>query len=91
MGRLTITATDINIITPITGTTVKYNVYNFIDEFGNVTQIKREEKTRIKYYPDVVSLQEMLYEPFVIGVSDDIPMGCGDVLSTSEMVYAIYE
>lgn len=96
MARLSSPAMDARAISTASGQTItltaqtNYNVYNFIDEFGNVTQIKKEGKTRLKYYPDALTLQEQLMEPWVIGVSEDVPMGCGDVESNTEMAYAIY-
>lgn len=71
------------------GTTGKtLNVYNFVDEYGNVTQIEKKSKTRLKYYPDARTIQEILVpEQWIIGVSDDTPMGTDD----DQMDYAIYQ
>ena len=75
----------------------KFGVYNFVDESGNVTQIKKSVKKRLLYYPDRIN--KPVIEPCVIGVSGDvgrenctpdIAMGCGDIGSSSEMAYAIY-
>ena len=59
-------------------------VYIFIDESGNVTQIKKEKRTR-----DVFNITDevtLLDEYYVIGVSDTDPMGIGDDL----MAWAVY-
>jgi hypothetical protein len=62
-------------------------VYTFIDEDGNVTQIKKEKKSRQKYYPNEPSAVEtVIGEIYVIGVTDDIAMGIGD----NVMAYAQY-
>lgn len=87
------------IITPTASTLTQlneYGVYNFIDEFGNVTQIKKGRKKRLEFYPERVNVP--IIEPCVIGVSDPasgdcsegIAMGCGEIGSTTEMAYAIY-
>lgn len=102
MGRLSnsISINDENAIT--TDSTIKttqsdYGVYIFVDENGNVTQINKEKKERLKFYPDQINAP--LIEPCVIGISGDIgvenctegiAMGCGDIGSNTEMAYAIY-
>ena len=54
-------------------------VYTFIDEDGNVTQIKKEKKNKKKYYPnEPTKVDEVIGEIYVIGVSESIPMGVGD-------------
>jgi len=70
------------------------DVHIFVDENGNVTQIKKSEKPRLKYYidPDIPFIGTE--EGCVIGVNDEewgpcsfgIAMGAGDYL----MVYASY-
>lgn len=90
MGRLATSNTiDANALTAVTSETINYGVYNFLDDSGNVTQIKKSvTKERLLFYPDAVNVQKI--EPTVIGVSDTNPMGTGDVGSNSEQVYAIY-
>jgi len=106
MGRLT---NSINVTPETTTTTVvtesdikttqpgDYGVYNFVDEYGNVTQIKKSTKERLKFYPELIDAP--VIEPCVIGISGDlgrtnctngIGLGCGDVGSGTEMAYAIY-
>lgn len=102
MGRLTTTTNIPSEITTVT-TDVKitqpseFGVYTFIDEFGNITQIEKSVKERLKFYPERVV--RPTFEPCVIGVSGDlgrtnctdgIALGCGDVGSSTEMAYAIY-
>ena len=52
------------------------NVYTFLDENGNVTQINKKSKTRNKYYIDP---EVIFYDPnneCYIGVSDPIDGDC---------------
>ena len=65
----------------------KLGVYTFIDEDGNVTQIKKDKKTTTKFYPNEPSKTDKIVGDYaVIGVSDTIAMGVGD----SVMAYAEY-
>jgi len=64
-------------------------IYNFIDESGNLTQIKKKLKKRAPV-PIEANLEALISEPTVIGVHETIPMGCGDLNSGTEMAYAIY-
>jgi len=64
-------------------------IYNFIDESGNLTEIKKK-KRKNSPVPTEANLEELVAEPTVIGVSDTIPMGCGDLNSGTEMAFAIY-
>lgn len=62
-------------------------VYTFIDEDGNVRQIKKEKKSITKYYPNAPSKVETIVGDYaVIGVSDTVAMGVGD----DTMAYAEY-
>lgn len=104
MGRLTTNTNNISseeTKNVTTNTEIKVtqpgNVYTFIDENGNVTQIQKSVKERLKFYPEQVNAP--VIEPCVIGVSGDlgrtnctdgIALGCGDVGSNTEMAYAIY-
>jgi hypothetical protein len=66
------------------------DVHIFIDESGNVTQIKKEEKSRLKYCVDPNVPQTEILHNCLIGVSDPdwgdctngIALGVGDVLTT---------
>ena len=103
MGRLSTLSTRLNILPKndigLSATTTAiepkiaqpsdFDVYNFVDQYGNVTQIKKNIKERLKFYPELVR-DNIEYEYTVIGVSDITPMGCGDIGSSSEMTYAIY-
>lgn len=65
----------------------KLGVYTFIDEDGNVTQIKKEKKSITKFYPNEPSeVDKIIGEYAVIGVSDTVAMGIGDNI----MAYAEY-
>jgi len=85
----TVTTTNETTITP-----VNLGVYSFIDEHGNVTQIKKITKYRLKYCIDPTLPQDELINYCVIGVndpdfgdcSDGTALGIGDTL----MAYAIY-
>lgn len=68
----------------VSGSTSNINNYVFIDEFGNVTQIKKSSKERLKYYIDPVIL-ETIPPGCVIGISgsntscnEGIGLGVGD-------------
>jgi hypothetical protein len=87
---------DVKTLSAITSTTLNsYGVYSYVDEFGNVTQIKRGIKKRLEFYPERINAP--VIEPCVIGVStpskdctQGIAMGCGEIGSSTEMVYAKY-
>lgn len=94
VSELTNTTTEITLTASTITTGVTENVYAFIDEYGNVTQIKKSSKERLKYNPDDINIS---IEPCVIGVSGNelfcengIAMGCGDIESISETTYAQY-
>jgi len=92
MGRLVHNITPL--LSALTGTSS--GVYVFLDEYGNVTQIKKVDKSRLKYYIDP-EIPETAHPYFcVIGVSDEesgpcsygeFALGIGDTM----MTYAIYE
>lgn len=92
MGRLTISESQNS------GTTsgvTNSSVYIFVDEFGNVTQIKKEDKkTRSKYYIDL-ALKNDFIEPCVIGVSDEkngeCSLGIGLGIGDNTFAFAKYE
>lgn len=64
------------------------NVYIFTDESGNVTQIKKQDKQRYKYYIDPELPNKLLEQACYIGVSSTeagdcsygIALGFGDNL-----------
>ena len=79
----------------ITGET-NLGVYNFVDDSGNLTEIKKKLRPRDKYNADQRFITEDLVgEVYVIGVSGPLGgspftngdiMGCGD----DTAAYAIY-
>ena len=62
----------------------KLGIYNFIDEYGNLTQIKKKKLTRDVYKQ--APLEAIESDIYVIGVNSVDPMGCGD----DTPAYAIY-
>lgn len=88
-----------NIITGSTTDITNIDVHIFVDENGNVTQIKKFSKPRLKYYIDPNFPDAPIQEYCVIGVSDPedgdcsegTAMGVGDNEFGGLMVYAIYE
>lgn len=72
-------------------------VYTFVDEDGNVTQIKKVKKSITKFYPNEPSKVESIVGDYaVIGVASidsgdasDIAMGVGDA-NNGVLVYAEY-
>ena len=77
------------------------DVHIFIDDNGNVTQIKKSSKDRLKFYIDPEITFITLPEFCVIGVSDEvngacsfgIALGVGDEggLNNINMAFATYE
>jgi len=57
----------------ITGSTISgstiLDIHTFIDDYGNVTQINKVSKSRLKYYVDDRIPQPLSFEPCVIGIS----------------------
>lgn len=80
----------------ISGTTLSglSNIYHFIDESGNVTQIKKNIKNRFKFYidPEIVFLN--IPESCVIGINNaengDCSFGIGLGIGDNDMVLAKY-
>lgn len=64
--------TPINVLSGTTSGNTNLDVYIFVDEFGNVTQIKKESKSRLKYYVDPTSVPETITPSCVIGISGGI-------------------
>lgn len=72
---------------------VKKDVHIFVDKDGNVEQIEKKEKDRLKYYIDP-TYSDMVLDYCAIGINDEesgecsygIAMGVGDNL----MAYAKY-
>lgn len=85
-------------ISGITGVT-NIDVHIFIDENGNVTQIKKYSKPRLKYYIDPNFPDSPIQEHCVIGVGDPEDGDCseGDAMGIGEnifgpvMAYAVYD
>ena len=79
--------TDITVPSGVTTPAIS-DVHIFVDESGNVTQIKKTSKTRLKYCPDTKLPQREFIDPCVIGVNDEewgecsygIGLGVGDIL-----------
>lgn len=61
-------------------------VFTYVDEFGNVRQIRKEKRATKKFTQEPSNIDKIIGVPTVIGVSDTIPMGIGDYL----MAYALY-
>lgn len=74
MGRLNNTINTDTVAQVISGNT-NIDVHIFIDEFGNVTQIEKKSKERLKYYIDPTS-SPVYISDCVIGVSDSIEGDC---------------
>lgn len=68
MGRLSRTK-------PVTDKT-NLDVHIFIDESGNVTQIEKKTKDRLKYYIDEVLPQPFIAPPCFIGITGDTDVNC---------------
>lgn len=84
MGRLSRTKIAIN-----SGTT---DVHVFIDNSGNVTQIGKKQKNRLKYYIDETLPQPLFEPPCVIGITgnlDDPNCINGIALGVGDNYYAI--
>lgn len=105
MGRLsnlqnTSTINTVPVVT--TGSTsglTNIDVHIFVDENGNVTQIKKYSKPRLKYYIDPNYPDMPLEESCVIGVGDPeegdcsygTAMAIGDGDGSGLLAFAIYE
>ena len=83
MGKLT-TTNSINTSGTTSGVT-NINSYTFIDNYGNVTQISKKSKSRLKYYIDDKLPQPVPPIIYVIGISGSdsgvtfgIGLGLGD-------------
>lgn len=80
MGRLT---TNSNVTSGTTSDVTNINSYTFIDDYGNVTQISKKSKSRLKYYIDDKLPQPVPPIIYVIGISGSgttfgIGLGLGD-------------
>lgn len=73
----------------------KPNIYVFVDDDGNVEQIKKESKDRLKYCIDPYVPQTEIIETCVIGIDDPIEGDCtegiGLGLGDDTFGYVIYE
>ena len=74
MGRLG-QSDSVNAQNTASGETSK-NVHIFIDEFGNVTQIDKKNKDRLKFYIDPDSPQASYVIDCVIGISGSGQTAC---------------
>ena len=75
--------TSNNTVTTSVATSVKnFGVYTFIDENGNVTQIKKQDKIKLLRSPEILNQMEWI----VIGVDDSTAMGTTD----EEVTFAKY-
>lgn len=92
MGRLSQSTQPL--IPALTGTSTGTHI--FLDEYGNVTQIKKVDKSRLKYYIDPEVPDTIAPYFCVIGVSDEesgpcsygeFALGIGDTM----MAYVNYE
>lgn len=106
MGRLSLsksiisinsglTTASSNIInTGMTSGTTNLNVYNFIDDNGNVTQIEKKVKERLKYYITPNIPENDIVQSCVIGISNplngDCTIGIGLGLGDDMFGYANY-
>lgn len=88
----TLTGNNENISGSTTGTT-SLNIYNFIDENGNINQIEKKSKDRLKYYIDPIFREDV--PPCVIGIGDpisgDCSYGIGLGMGDNTWVYAKYD
>jgi hypothetical protein len=86
-------AANIENVSGNTSGTTSLNIYNFIDNFGNINQIEKKSKDRLKYYIDPEFIQGD--EPCVIGISDpisgDCSYGIGLGLGDNTWAYAKYD
>lgn len=84
--------TNIENISGNTSGTTSLNIYNFIDENGNINQIEKKSNNRLKYYIDPIFQKD---EPCVIGIGDpisgDCSYGIGLGLGDNTWVYAKYD
>lgn len=84
MGRLSRTNVTVN-----SGTT---DIHIFVDDSGNVTQINKKSKKRLKYYIDDPLPQPFFDAPCVIGItgnSEDPDCSNGIALGIGDDTYAI--
>lgn len=74
MGRLITTNTGTDIST-LSGNT-NLDVHIFTDKSGNVIQIKKVEKNRLKYYIDPILPPDSLNRVCAIGINDSFAEDC---------------
>lgn len=108
MGRLSFSTTltsinsgytntsNLNLVnTGITSGITNLNVYNFIDNNGNITQIEKKEKDRLKYYITPNIPENDIVQLCVIGINNplngDCTIGMGLGLGDDSFGYAKYE
>ena len=78
MGRLSTNITILKTMNDsnLTGDT-KLDIHSFVDEHGNVTQINKISKDRLKYYIDPI-FDEQTIDECVIGVNNEFEGPCTD-------------
>ena len=65
----------------------RYGIYTFIDEDGNITEIKKDLEERETYEKATDVKEKVLSDGvWVIGVQDTVAMGAGDLTAC----YAVY-
>ena len=88
MGRLS------NNIQAISSGITNADIHIFIDQSGNVTQIEKKTKDRLKYYIDPVATPVYISD-CVIGVSDalgaDCTYGIGLGIGDNDFARIVYE
>lgn len=98
MGKLSLAESLAATILTNSGNTIfksgnTLNVYNFIDEFGNINQMEKKPKERLKYYIDPEFPEND--QPCVIGISDpsngDCSYGIGLGFGDNSWGYAKYD
>ena len=91
MGTL-ITQNIKSLLDPLSGTSS--GVHIFIDEYGNVTQIRKSFKERLKYYidPDLPVIQTTQYCVIGVNIEENGPCTFGYALGIGDsmMAYANY-
>lgn len=72
MGRININTSTIEVNNTLNNTTStgKTNIVTFIDDSGNVLQLKKIEKKRYKYYIDPELPDRIVSNPCYIGISE---------------------
>lgn len=102
MGRLSLSNTLISTNSGLTNTSTNnitgitnLNIYNFIDDNGNIIQIEKKNKERLKYYITPNIPENDIIQSCVIGINNplngDCTIGMGLGLGDEIFGYANYE